>query len=60
MKVRLLQRGLTLEQVLPAGLDMDVTRYSKSVYGGCSEAELEITGKVEQLFELANCLRWRC
>ncbi len=57
MKVRFLQRGLTLEQVLPAGLDVDVTRYSKSVYGGCATAELEITGKIEQLFELANCLR---
>ncbi len=57
MKVRFLQRNLTLEQPLSTGLDVDVTRYNKSVYGGCATAELEVSGNTEQLFELANYLR---
>ena len=57
MKVRFLQRNLTIEQVLPAGLSVEVGRYSKTVFGGCDKAELEITGDAADQFELLNYLR---
>lgn len=56
-QVRFLQRNLITEQVLPAGLKVVVTRYTKTVFGGCDKAEIEITGEPERLFELINYLR---
>lgn len=57
MKVRFLQRNFRHEETLPEGLDVVVNAYSKSVYGGCLEAEIEIKGETERLFELINYLR---
>lgn len=57
MKVRFLQRNLITEQVLPAGLSVEVTRYSKTVFGGCDRAEIEITGDPTDQFEFLNYLR---
>ena len=57
LKVRFLQRNLTIEQVLPAGLSVEVGRYSKTVFGGCDKAELEITGDPTDQFEFLNYLR---
>jgi hypothetical protein len=45
------------EQVLPAGLKVEVTRYTKTVFGGCDKAEIEVTGEPERLLELINYLR---
>lgn len=56
-QVRFLQRNFVTEQVLPAGLKVEVTRYTKTVFGGCDKAEIEITGEPERLFELINYLR---
>lgn len=57
MKVRFLQRNLINEQFLPAGLEVEVSNYTKSVYGGCDKAEIEISGEPQRLFELINYLR---
>lgn len=59
MRVRFLQRtrNRRTEQVLPAGLQIDVVQYSKSVYGGCDRAEIEIRGNEDRLLELMNTLR---
>jgi len=57
IQVRFLQRNLIAEQILPAGLTVEVTRYTKTVFGGCDKAEIEITGEPERLFELINYLR---
>ena len=56
-QVRFLQRSLIAEQVLPAGLNVEVSRLTKTVFGGCDKAEIEITGEPERLFELINYLR---
>lgn len=57
MKVRFLQRNLVTEQVVPAGLKVEVERYSKSVLGGCHEAEIMVSGDSPNLLEMLNYIR---
>lgn len=57
MKVRFLQRNQIVEQALPVGLTVEVDHYSKTVFGGCEKAELNISGKQDHLLELINYLR---
>lgn len=57
MKVRFLQRNLIVEEVLPAGLTVEINRYTKTVFGGCERAELEINGDPTDALELLNYLR---
>jgi hypothetical protein len=56
MKILLYQRDFTDLAVQP-DVNLEVERYSRSVFGGPKQAIIQATGKAEELFELVNQLR---
>jgi hypothetical protein len=56
MKILLYQRDFTDLAVQP-DVNLEVERYSRSVFGGPKRAKIQATGKAEELFELVNQLR---
>lgn len=59
MIVRFVQRNQVTEQVLPAGLQVEVVRRENHIFGGPKACELEVSGESADMLEMLGWLRDR-
>jgi hypothetical protein len=56
---RFVQRNMVTEQVLPAGLEVEVVRRENHIFGGPKACELEVSGESADMLEMLGWLRDR-
>ena len=58
MNVHFIHRSFSHRAVLPGDLEIEVESFNHSVFGGCKEATLTVTGSPVSMGMLLNWLRF--